>query len=148
MEKPMKEFAAPVRGGYYRIKENPAIEDIILNLTTDQPVTLLREPDNRYDENAIIVMVEADPAANIGYVGKEFAAEIAPLLDADLSYTATIDHFAGPMAPVVLIKIDDGEDAEPGEDDEPSFLDEEDAPVEDSGLTGDFVNDELSSSLT
>jgi len=119
------EILAPVRGAYFRIKENPAVEDIILNLRADQPAELRREPDNPYDPNAIIVLVTemvsdpdngntqgdnwlvgVGPPVNIGYVAKEFAVDIAPFLDQGADYTATIDHYANPQQPVIKIILD------------------------------------------
>ena len=41
-------------------------------------LTFVREPDNRFDSNAIIVSA---PAGSIGYVAKSYAALLAPLLD-------------------------------------------------------------------
>ena len=44
----------------------------------DISIELVREPENKYDMNAIKVMADGK---QIGYVGKEYAAIIAPLLD-------------------------------------------------------------------
>lgn len=42
-------------------------------------VALVREPDNPHDPNAIYVEVAAEP---VGYLAREVAAELAPLIDA------------------------------------------------------------------
>lgn len=52
------------------LAENKKPEDI--------SIELVREPDNKFDANAIKVMADGK---QIGYIGKEFAAIIAPLMD-------------------------------------------------------------------
>jgi len=52
------------------------------------PVTLLREPENKHDPNAIKIVV---PQGEIGYIKRDEAKLMAPLLDADPSaYVAAI----------------------------------------------------------
>jgi hypothetical protein len=48
----------------------------------------LREPDNRHDANAILILNAA--ADELGYVPREYAAEMAPLLDAGGWVEATV----------------------------------------------------------
>lgn len=57
--------------------------EIIRELTAskkpeDIKIELVREPENRYDMNAIKVLADSK---QIGYIGKEYAAIMAPLLD-------------------------------------------------------------------
>lgn len=49
-------------------------------LTQGVIVELRREPTNQYDENAIEVFT-LEPALKLGYVAKNFAAGLAPMLD-------------------------------------------------------------------
>lgn len=56
--------------------------DIIRELMNKKPedikIELVREPENKYDMNAIKVLADD---RQIGYLGKEYASIIAPLLD-------------------------------------------------------------------
>lgn len=52
------------------------------------PVTLLREPNNRHDSNAVKVLV--DGFRDIGYIPREEACEVAALLDRGHKYKASI----------------------------------------------------------
>jgi len=45
-------------------------------------VTLVREPDNRHDENAISIRLDRwRPGMMIGYVPRDIAAKLAPMID-------------------------------------------------------------------
>lgn len=49
---------------------------------------LVREPDNKYDANAIQVLAEGnDGPKHVGYVPRHLAAKLAPLLDAGATVT-------------------------------------------------------------
>ena len=58
----------------------------------DDPVTFKREPDNRYDGNAILVKTTH---GDIGYVPKALAAHLAPRLDAGEVATGKITRITG-----------------------------------------------------
>ena len=52
------------------------------------PIDLVREPDNKYDANAIQVLAEGnDGPKHVGYVPRHLAAKLAPLLDAGATVT-------------------------------------------------------------
>ena len=53
---------------------------VVASLQYGEAVVLKREPDNRYDANAI--RVERQDGAQIGYIPKELAVRIAPAMDA------------------------------------------------------------------
>lgn len=59
-----------------------------------QAVTLLREPDNHYDRNAVRI---ATDAGTIGYLARADAFAIAPELDNGRSYSACIHELTGGM---------------------------------------------------
>jgi hypothetical protein len=42
--------------------------------------TLVREPQNAYDPNAVAVVIE--PFGTVGYIGREVARKFAPIIDA------------------------------------------------------------------
>jgi len=100
----MREFSALARGAFYRIKENPEVESIILSLSAGDEVVLVPEPTNRFDPNAIQIHFES---TNIAFVGKEWAAIIAPLITEGHEYTAKIDYFESTMSPVIQIIFPD-----------------------------------------
>lgn len=50
-------------------------------------IELVREKDNQYDMNAVKVMADGK---QIGYIGKEYAAIIAPLMDEFEEFTAVV----------------------------------------------------------
>lgn len=51
-------------------------------------VTIEREPSNKYDPNAIKVLVDG---RQIGYIGKDFSSILAPMMDNEFrSFTAMI----------------------------------------------------------
>lgn len=53
----------------------------------DINVEIKREPDNKYDANAVMVLTDGK---QIGYLGREYAAIIAPLMDEYEEFTATV----------------------------------------------------------
>lgn len=65
--------------------------DIIRELMDKNPsdikIELVREPENKYDMNAIKVLANDK---QIGYIGKEYATIIAPLLDEFEEFSATV----------------------------------------------------------
>lgn len=50
-------------------------------------ITLEREKDNKYDMNAVKVLADDK---QIGYIGKEYASIIAPLMDEYEEFTAVV----------------------------------------------------------
>lgn len=48
----------------------------------DARITLWREYGNRYDANAIKILATTDKRMEIGYVPKQLAAKLAPVMDA------------------------------------------------------------------
>lgn len=61
--------------------------DIIKNMDVNTAVTLEREPDNKYDANAIKVMTEY---GQIGYIGKDYSAILAGFMDAGRQFIARV----------------------------------------------------------
>jgi hypothetical protein len=57
---------------------------------------LIRSLHNRYDPNAILVVAEAGQLAGVdlGFVPREFACELAPLLDAGAEFYAVVQRIA------------------------------------------------------
>jgi hypothetical protein len=82
--------------------------DLVGSLPIGSPLALRPQPDNRYDPNAIEILVDAE---RIGYVPKTKTAAVRALLGSDLSatYTLLVEesdwHNNHPYAVVRLSKI-------------------------------------------
>ena len=64
----------------------------------DLSVTLEREPDNRYDQNAICIVVHIRSIRRrtvIGYVPKELARELAKVIDMGIQVKASLMQIIG-----------------------------------------------------
>lgn len=76
-------------------------------LAVAERVLLERERDNQHDRNAILILTEA--YAELGYVPREDAKVMAPLLDAGGSVDATVKKLlktaSGHTLPVVVSKL-------------------------------------------
>ena len=74
-------------------------QDIIANLTVSHKIILVREPDNKFDKNAIKVikqprMGDALPA-DLGFINKELASDLGPAMDEGNFYEAKIMSITG-----------------------------------------------------
>lgn len=70
-------------------------QQIIEELNGGEAVLLQPEPTNRYDPNAIAVWVDFDgEPAQVGYLPREFAAFVAPLLEGE-SILAKVSQITG-----------------------------------------------------
>ena len=67
-----------------------AYYDTVMRLTGPTAVTFVREPKNTYDPNAIRIDIAegAETGKTVGYVPRELAMIISPVLDADPSALA------------------------------------------------------------
>lgn len=54
-----------------------------------RPLRLRRDPENRHDPNAVAVET-ADESAQLGWVPREVAADLAPEIDADRTWSAVV----------------------------------------------------------
>ena len=97
----------PVRGAFRFAARREACE----RLTDGDSVSLEREPDNSHDPNAILVLGEND--CELGYVGREEAADMAPLLDSGAQAEATVSRLwetpEGQIVPILLVKVRRGD---------------------------------------
>lgn len=84
-------------------------------LSDGDMVDLEREPDNRHDPNAILILSENGD--ELGYVPREHAKVMAPLLDAGADYEATIkklwERSDGGIVPIVVSVLRNADDAFP-----------------------------------
>jgi hypothetical protein len=93
----------PVRGAFRFAERREACEKLLV----DDTVRLEREPDNAHDSNAILVLGDDD--CELGYVPREDAVDIAPLLDAGAEADAKIRRLwetpEGQIVPIVVATI-------------------------------------------
>ena len=82
----MSIYTVYLRGSNFRPVEAQAV---VLAFSEDDPLLLEREPSNQFDPNAIRV-IEPNTTHHVGYVAKEFASEIAPLMDAGATATCKV----------------------------------------------------------
>ena len=98
-----------VAGAFRFAERREACERLI----EDDRVRFEREPDNQHDVNSILVLTEDD--CELGYVPREAASAIAPLLDADAEADVRIQRLwetpDGNIVPFVIAKIRRGEAA-------------------------------------
>lgn len=73
-------------------------QEIIRQLTGYEACRIVPEPDNPYDKNALAVQVKlSDEIVKIGYVAKDRAAQLAPLLQGE-NVLARIEEITGGFA--------------------------------------------------
>ena len=65
----------------------------IRRMSVGETVSLVREPNNPYDRNAICV-INAN-GDQIGFISKELASTMAPQMDAGVNYHATVCGITG-----------------------------------------------------
>jgi len=123
----MQTFTAPVVGMHFR----PPAKAILKFLQSGAALTLHREPENPYDANAVMVFVNIDEIPeelhqdlndtaepygfslaellgqgdwHLGYIAKEFAIHLAPILDqtAPESVTLKFNMENKPMAEIAI----------------------------------------------
>lgn len=100
----MREFFTNVVGVTKKNDDGSSRQDNIVSFVKKgMPAVLIREPDNKFDKNAVGVWVEASSClfgkANhqIGYLDARLAGELAPLLDSGIPVEAeVVDTTGGP----------------------------------------------------
>ncbi|HET7814499.1 MAG TPA: helicase-related protein [Candidatus Baltobacteraceae bacterium] len=81
-------FVTKVMGVSFEGRQN-----MVAGLLPGGELDLKRQPDNQYDPNAIAVYFGT---FHIGYLRKEIAKHVAPLIDGGAHYRAVIEHVTGP----------------------------------------------------
>lgn len=71
-------------------------QEKIARLRYDDPVRIVPEPDNPYDKNALAVYVgHAGKVLHVGYIPRDMAAQIAPLIDGEAFMCAIAEITGG-----------------------------------------------------
>lgn len=115
MDKDLEKLFGGTGKGYSNIRESDMFHTKIVGVTFEGrqevikskckegiELELRREPDNKYDKNAVAVCVSYDDDIDgtsgkeqIGYLNKDLAAEIAPLMDSGIGYKCVIENITG-----------------------------------------------------
>jgi hypothetical protein len=67
-------------------------QQIISGLKTNESLTLVREPSNQYDKNAIKILARNEP---IGYVNAEAARSLAERMDNGEQFNCVVEQVTG-----------------------------------------------------
>ncbi|MCD8199432.1 MAG: DEAD/DEAH box helicase, partial [Coriobacteriaceae bacterium] len=68
-------------------------QDVIETLEAGEELQLVREPENEFDENAIAV--RRRDGTQLGYLNRQLAERLAPVMDAGVAYDAAISAITG-----------------------------------------------------
>lgn len=80
-----------VVGVTFKNDDGSSRKDIITQkLNNDDRIWIDREPNNKFDPNAIKVMTEY---GQIGYIGKDYASILAEQMDMGITFNAKISEF-------------------------------------------------------
>ena len=102
-----RERARPLHRGDYLIAgacRSAERREACETLSVGDAVVLEREPDNRHDPNAILILSESGD--ELGYVPREYTSQMASLLDAGAEYEATVkkiwERNDGYIVPIIV----------------------------------------------
>jgi len=110
----MRTFTSIVRGVTFTDEESGQDRQAFIRSLPDEPFVLQPklEPDNPYDPNAIGLWVtretsDGSPTCRVGYISRELAAKLAPLMRAgqELHVTGVKNPFLVGLRPIVAIDI-------------------------------------------
>lgn len=83
----IKNVKLKVVGVTFSNDDGTSRQEIIKGLSIHSPLTLRREPTNKFDTNAIAVWSE-DKC--VGYIGKDYASILAGMMDTGTQFTAIV----------------------------------------------------------
>lgn len=81
-------FHTKIRGVSYANRQ-----DLITTLKVGDAITLLRETNNPADKNAVACLTEG--GATVGYLSREIASQLAPVMDLGARYSAQVQEVTG-----------------------------------------------------
>jgi hypothetical protein len=109
-----RELAKPLHRGDFMVMgavRSAERREGCASLDVGEAVVLEREPDNSHDGNAILVLTQG--GTELGYVPRELAKQMAPLLDAGADVEATVKKLLtsaeGCALPVIISTLRRGE---------------------------------------
>lgn len=83
----IKNVKLKVVGVTFTNEDGTSRQSIIRGMSVMDNVILRREPTNKYDTNVIAVITDKGQA---GYIGKDYAGIMAPMMDAGTQFNATV----------------------------------------------------------
>ena len=92
MKLPIRKKVFDVAGEGQKNEDGTPRQEIISGCEPGDTVELIREPENPYDENAIRIDYKHE---TVGYINKQDAAKLAPILDGDRKHKAIIHRLKG-----------------------------------------------------
>ena len=105
-------FESDLAGIQFRPAE---VKDLIKSLAIGEPLTLERDRENPWDDNAVKILRTEDDGEPVflGFIQKFVAQSLGPLLDAGHQFSCVLKSFQGPKAVPVLSITPTGEQGEP-----------------------------------
>lgn len=91
-------FQCALMGANFRPAE---CKEQLKSLSEGDELDVVRDVENKYDSNAVALY---HSGLHLGFVAKETAEELAPLLDEGYQFTATIHSWLGTLKPYVVIE--------------------------------------------
>lgn len=92
VKKTFRTIHSKVAGVSKKNEDGEKIQSLLADLYDGCDLELVREPDNRYDSNAIKVYAVGD---HIGYINADLAKDLASKMDSGISIEASIDEITG-----------------------------------------------------
>ncbi len=89
----LEPFYSKIRGVTHKNPDGTSRQQLLKRCKVGQPLKLVREHDNPFDENAVRVLTMK--GKQLGYLGGEAAEEIAPRLDAGGRVDCEISDLTG-----------------------------------------------------
>ena len=83
----IKNVKLKVVGVTFTNEDGVSRQQIISELTQGEQVIIRREPTNKFDTNAIMILSNN---GQIGYIGKDYATILAPMMDAGTQFDAKV----------------------------------------------------------
>ena len=83
----IKNVRLKVVGVTFTNEDGTSRQSIIKELKQSDTITLRREPTNKFDTNAIMVLADK---GQVGYIGKDYASIMASMMDTGAQFSATI----------------------------------------------------------
>lgn len=103
----MTEFTAIMRGLSFRPITAKAI---VQRLEGGETLFIQREPGNAFDTNAVMVN-DPESGEHLGYVAKEVAVELAPLMDEGRHFSCVVESHMMKQLILLIKEIDSAEEA-------------------------------------
>ena len=92
MAAPTRRKVSDIVGESRETRSGEPRQQIILHCGPGDEISLVRQPENPHDPNAVLIMCGD---SDVGFLSREDAALLAPALDAEIDYRAQIHRIKG-----------------------------------------------------